>query len=263
MILAKKQGGSKNPLSLQEITYYSDALGGKYKIGAQLGRSGAETSAYLLTDSSGKQFVLKVPNNPDGKNKWLEKQQEAIEKKEAYVGDYQGPIFIPKTLLVGKDFIVEELAPGKEFSAKVYDSLSQKDKAKLAKDFAEFLNYSHQRTFQGNGSPLQLGKLPLQSIFEYFQPELSVREKIAFLKAQQAFEAQQQDPQVLTFGDYRSQNMLWDDEKKQLSIIDFDCTGFESVYREFTPFAAASYHSSYQFLKDIITVYNPNNILFT
>lgn len=256
MTLSHKKCGNKNPLTMDEIIYYAAALDGQYEIGTQLGRSGAGSSAYLLTDTTGKQFVLKIPNNPDETDKWLADQQKAIEKKEAYVGDYNGPIFIPKTLQVGEDFVVEELASGQEFSQKVYDKLSAKDKAKLAKDLAIFLNQSHQRTFQGNGTHLQLGKPSIQSIFDYFRPELSICEQIAFLNEQQAFEAQQSHPQVLTFGDYRSQNMLWDETKKQLSIIDFDYTNFDSVYREFTPFAAASYHSSYQFLRDVINVYN-------
>ncbi|MBQ4472216.1 MAG: aminoglycoside phosphotransferase family protein [Alphaproteobacteria bacterium] len=255
MKFTEKKNGEQNPLSPEEIAYYGNALGGKYKIGAQLGRSGAQTSAYLLTDSSGEQFVLKVPNHQkdDG---WIVRQKKAIEIKESYVGDYNGPICVPKTIQIGQDFVVEELASGQEFSAKMYDALSTKDKAKLAKDFAVFLNQSHQRTFQGNGETLQLGRASLQSIFDYFKSELSIREQMVFLKYKQIFEEPHQEPQVLAFGDYRHQNMLWDSEKKQLSIIDFDCTRYGSVYKEFTPSAAASFHSSYHFLKDVVQAYN-------
>ena len=140
MNFTEKKDGEKNPLSPEEIAYYNAALSGKYKIGKQLGRSGQSTSAYLLTDSSGKQFVLKLPNNEDNADRWMARQKNAIELKESYVGDYNGPICVPKTIQIGQDFILEELASGQEFSAKMYDSLSPKDQAKLAKDFAMFLN---------------------------------------------------------------------------------------------------------------------------
>lgn len=251
-----KKTGDKNPLSTEEISYYKQQLGEEYTIGPQLGISGAGTSAYLVTDKSGTQFALKIPNNKEETQHWLENQKEAMARRDAYVGDYHGPIFVPKTTKVGSDFIVEELASGKEFSQKIYDSLSSKDKIKLAKDFAIFLNQSHQRTFQGIGTSLELSKPSLEQIFKYLEPALGLREKMAFFKYQNAFESQKQDPQVLTFGDYRSQNMFWDDDKKQLSIIDFDFTHPASVYREFTPDAASSYHGSYQFLKDVIDIYN-------
>ena len=256
MILQKKQPGDKNPLSAQEIEFYTKALSGQYQIGPQLGQSGSGTSAYLLMDSNGSCFVLKIPNDPTKTQDWIKEQQESIRKKEAYIGDYRGAIFVPKTIQVAPNFVVEELASGKEFSQKVYDSLSQKDKATVAKDFAIFLNHSHQRTFQGMGPALELSKPSLEQIFKYLEPALGLREKMAFFKCQKAFESQKQDPQVLTFGDYRSQNMFWDDNKKQLSIIDFDFTRPASVYREFTPDAASSYHGSYQFLKDVINIYN-------
>ena len=50
--------------------------------------------------------------------------------------------------------------------------------------------------------------------------------------------------------------MFWDPDTQKLSIIDFGCTRTNSVYAEFTPSAAASYDSSYQFLFDIIQCYN-------
>ena len=214
MILQKKQPGTKNPLSAQEIEYYTKALSGQYQIGPQLGRSGNGTSAYLLTDSNGNRFVLKIPNDPTKTQDWIKGQQESIRKKEAYIGDYKGNIFVPKTMQITPNFVVEELASGKEFSQKIYDSLSQTDKAKVAKDFAIFLNQSHQRTFQGIGTSLELSKPSLEQIFKYLEPALGLREKMAFFNCQNAFESQKQDPQVLTFGDYRSQNMFWDDDKK-------------------------------------------------
>ena len=165
-----KKGGYKNPVTLEEQVYYSKQLHNMYQIGPQLGRSGQETSAYLLTDTAGKKFVLKIPNNRSHADRWLKQQKGAIEMRDAYVGDYSGPICIPKTIQIGKDFIVEELASGFELSEKVYNSLPRKQQQKLAKDLAEFLNYSHQRTFSGNGPTFNTTwtKPTFDTIFDYF-----------------------------------------------------------------------------------------------
>ena len=255
---SSKVGGNKNPLSPQEQAYYSEQLSNLYQIGSQLGRSGEDTSAYLLTDKSGKKFVLKIPNDPLKTQGWLKQQQLAIKNRDTYVGDYNGPICVPKTIKIGRDFVVEEFAAGTEFSEKVYDSLSGQQKKKLAQDFATFLNHSHQRTFSGNGPAFNTTwKSPtFDEIFNYFAEAMTPTEQKVAKNYQNHFMKPTQEPQVLAFSDYRFQNMLWDSETQKLSIIDFGCTDKKSVYAEFTPFAASSYHSSYQFLLDVIQYYN-------
>ena len=99
-------GGKTRTLTKKEIEYYRQELGDEYVIGGQLGRSGEMTSAYLLTDKKGKYFVLKIPNNSEELEKWLDIQKRAKDRRDLYVGDYQGRINVPNTLKIGKDFVV-------------------------------------------------------------------------------------------------------------------------------------------------------------
>ncbi len=245
-------------LTQKEKNYYETALGGQYRIGGQLGRSGEMSSAFLLTDKQGHNCVLKIPNHLDRLSEWKYIQEKSLDLQKKYVGNYHGAVYIPKTLKTCKDFIVEELATGQEFSDEVYHTLSSKEKKRVAQDFAEFLNFSHQRTLTGKAvklHPNQQQRVGWQDTYDYYAPCLTKQAKIKLQKEIQRYN-QQGDPEVLAFRDYRSQNMFWDSQKKRLSIIDFGCVKYASVYEEFTPYAAASGRISYLFLKDVIREYN-------
>lgn len=254
-----QKGGKKKELTKAEIEHYTEELEGEYTIGEQLGRSGAMTSAYLLTDKNGGHFVLKIPNRMDELEKWINTQKLARDRRNSYVGDYQGRINVPSTIKIGKDFVIEELVEGKEFFASVYEELPPIQKKKVAQDLAEFMNYTHQRTATGKNvktHPNQQKRLSWKETYEYFAPVLTEDEKKELQREIQIHEQQEAAPEVLAFRDYRYANMLWDDRKKRLSIIDFDFTRQASVYEEFTPPSAAGARISYQFLRDVVNAYN-------
>ena len=104
--------------------------------------------------------------------------------------------------------------------------------------------------------PGQQEFVTLKQTYDYFEPVLTDDEKKELKKEIQNYNRQKEAPEVLAYRDYRSQNLLWDDKEKKLSIIDFDFTGNASVYEDFTPFAALSAGTSYQFLADAINAYN-------
>lgn len=252
-------GGKKRALTKEEITYYTKELGGEYVIGRQLGRSGEMSSAYLLTDKKGNHFVLKIPNDSEELEKWGNIQKRAKERRNLYVGDYQGRINVPNTLKIGRDFVVEELAEGKEFFNFVYQKLSPIQKKKVAQDLGEFISYSHQRTVTGKMAklyPNQQDRISWQDMYDYYEPVLTENEKKALRKEMKIHMQQKEAPEVLAFRDYRFSNVLWDDKKKRLSVIDFGCTKNASVYEEFTSNAAGSTQMSYQFWADVINAYN-------
>jgi serine/threonine protein kinase len=99
-------------------------------------------------------------------------------------------------------------------------------------------------------------RITLKQTYDYFESVLNDEEKEELKKEIQKHNNQQEAPEVLAYRDYRSSNMLWDDKKKKLSIIDFDFARNASVYEDFTPFAAASTEISYQFFADAINAYN-------
>jgi serine/threonine protein kinase len=251
--------GKKRVLSEDEKKHYQDALDGEFTIGEQLGRSGANSSAYLLTDKNGKNFVLKIPNDLENCNRWQQRQKKANELQNQYFGDYKGPIGTPQRIKKGDDFIVEELVAGKEFDPSIYETLSPIQKKKVAQDLGEFLSYTHQRTMTGKRvelHPGQQGFVTLKQTYDYFEPVLTDDEKKELKKEIQNYNRQKEAPEVLAYRDYRPSNMLWDDKKKKLSIIDFDVTGNASVYEDFTPSAALSTKISFQFWADVINAYN-------
>ena len=66
----------------------------KYTIGEQLGCSGAQTTAFKLKeDSTDKDFVLRIPNNPDNMERWLLSEKGLDDKQDKYLSDYRG-IFV-------------------------------------------------------------------------------------------------------------------------------------------------------------------------
>lgn len=252
-------GGKKRALTKKEIEHYRQELGDEYIIGKQLGRCGEMSAAYLLTDKKGRHFVLKIPNNSEELGKWGNIQKRAKERRDLYVGDYQGRINIPKTLKIDRDFVIEELAEGKEFFATVYQKLSPIQKKKVAQDLGEFISYSHQRTVTGKTAKLypdQQDRVSWQDMYNYYEPVLTENEKKELQKEMKIHMQQKEAPEVLAFRDYRFSNVLWDDKKNRLSVIDFGCTKNASVYEEFTSNAAGSTQMSYQFLADVINAYN-------
>ena len=50
-------------LTAKKLAYFNKELNGKYKISGQLGKSGANSSAYLMEDTNGEKYVLKIPNS--------------------------------------------------------------------------------------------------------------------------------------------------------------------------------------------------------
>lgn len=263
--LQKKERGKQNPLSASEKRYLSSFIGENYTIGNQLGRSGQRSSAYLLTDCVGRRLALKIPNDPEQVDQWRISQEHANKNKEAYAGDYEGNIFIPKTITVGEIYLIEELAEGAEFTVKVYEKLPRNEQLRLAKDFAHFLNISHQRTITRWTRPVQLmaGK-PLSDISGFWAPLLTETQRKNLNQSIIQHQNHDSNPVVLAFNDYRSQNVLYNPQKRQLSVIDFDCVRQQSVMHDFVPYAAASFGMSYRFLSDVVYNYNrePKKIPF-
>ena len=252
-----KEIGEKNELTILEKEYFERQLGDGCTLGHQLGVSGQGTSAYLLKDPKGNLYALKIPNERETSKEWVECQKRTSLLRNQYVGDYQGAIQIPKNIYIGKDFLIEELAIGQEFTDAVYAGLLDKEKRQVAQDFAVFLNYSHQRTLTGKTAAFHpYEKKDFEKIYNYFSPVLTDSEQSELKGEIQKRKNQKEDSEVFTFSDYRAQNMLWDGEKKRLAIIDFENTWPNSVYNEFTPGAAVSSNLSYHFWADVIQHYN-------
>lgn len=71
---------SNNMLSQDEIEYYQGKIGPNYKIISPKGMSGSYATAYNLEDNHGNRFVLKICNNPQNTEHWIQ-QQKKLKKK--------------------------------------------------------------------------------------------------------------------------------------------------------------------------------------
>ena len=266
MFLEQRKCASVLPLSDKEKVFLLGQLGfgSKYTIGEQLGCSGAQTTAFKLKeDSTGKNFVLRIPNNPDNMECWLSSEKELDSKRDKYIAGYQGSIRVPKTLKIGKSYSVQELAMGNVFRADVYERLSRKTQLKIAKEFAEFLSHSHQHTIEdGSVIPVVLDRGKNFKLNEQvrsaYKSVMNSNEYKWFESLLNDFETRDtaDEISVFAFNDFRHSNILYDESKERLSVIDFGCAHENSVYMDFVPHAADAFGMSYQFLKDVIDSYN-------
>lgn len=249
--------GEKNELSDEEKIFFDSILGNKYTILQQLGRSGRSTSSYLLKDSSGKKYVIKVANNANDE-KWIISQKEAIAKREVYIEGYKGNVAVPSTIAIGDNYIIEPFL-GVELNHEIYEKLEMSNKSKIAKDLAGLLNFVHSKTVSYNKKPMiQYLHPPLKDIYKCFENNISDKQRVWMQKKIEEFEKMDSSDEltVLTHRDIRSQNLLYDEDTGKLALIDFETVECDNIYTDFVPSAAASFGIPYEFWNDMITEYN-------
>lgn len=259
-VLTEKEGGHKYELTEKEKKYFEQEFGDKYKIIGQVGKTGQRTSAYLMEDKDKEKYILKIPNSEDEASEWIENQKK-VDKllKETFV-DYTGEVNIPQYLEIGDKYVVEKYL-GEDLEPELYDELSDEEKDKITRDMAEFLVYLHNKHRDGdNNRKLILDETDewksLQEIFEHVKSRLTETEQKDLLEKINKFKNRDKSDEVvvLTHGDIRSQNMLYDKDTKKVAFIDFELMEDGNVYNDFIP--AASFGLTYELLFNIIDYYN-------
>lgn len=250
--------GQKNNLTQDEKNEYELLLEHKFAIQDQIGISGSRTTAFLMRDLQGQHFVLKIANISEDVH-WIEDQKRSYEKVRATLSKYSGTMYIPQLLIAGDDYIVEEFA-GEEFSKGFYYTcLDENERHQSAIDLATLLVCLHENNAISEPLPLNMmGNPSLHEIFEYTRKSLGQEMSSRFLSFINEFEKRNIDDEVsvVTHGDIRSQNMLYNTSCNRLALIDFELVQSRNIYHDFIPFAAASYGCAYAFLWDTIDVYN-------
>jgi serine/threonine protein kinase len=185
-------------------------------------------------------------------NSFLENQLKA----QRILTCYRGPVNIPRIIRTGSDYIIEELAPGREMSQDLMRELSSEEITGIIEDFAGFLNFIHQHTARVKNSKYRFGskRFSDDDILGFYSSKLDTAD---FEAVRQMFETARGDwivrdqYTVFTHGDLHPKNMLYDRESKTLSIIDFGAAGWSSRYMDICPFAPASL-AMYAPLRDLV-----------
>ncbi len=257
MNYCNKKSGVKNKLSNDEKKYFEKLLSNKYKVLGQLGRSGSRSSVYMLKGVNKEKYVMKISNSSDN-TEWIISQKEASCKINSIFDKYKGDVKIPKYVKIGKNFVVEKYL-GEELTYKLYDSLCDEEKDKIATDLAIFLCYLHQKDPQDSiGKLYQLDKPTLEEVYDYINNYLVEEKRNDLRKKIEMFNKRDKEDEiiVITHADIRSQNLLYDKQTKSLAVIDFELLSAKNIYHDFVPFAAASFNLPYQLLYKMIDYYN-------
>lgn len=255
MINNIKKCGSKSEMGPEEKKYYELKLNGQYNILHQLGRCGMRTSAYLVTDRHGNQFVIKIPNDFYDEH-WIESQKKTITIKNNMFDLYEGEVLIPREVEVGDNYIVDVYS-GADFENDVYDYLNENDKEIIEEDMARFLIYMHGRQKINEIQPFSF-RTPNEDLLSFFEDAIDDDTKEKIKQQIEQFNNRDISDEIVVsvHSDLRSQNILYDKSKNKLAVIDFELAGQGNIYKDFVPHAAASFKMSYIFWNKVILKYN-------
>lgn len=207
--------------------------------------------------------VLKMPVAKKNRQDWERDIRTQIEVADK-IKNFSGNLHIPKILEYkqGPDgFIVEEMGRGNALNNDTVHALSPAEKQKLAANLAEFLNYMHQQTITNTESIYHFhssldtpDKSAEQRIIERFtkaMPELADELKTYF------------DPKnyddnvtVLTHGDIRAANILYDNETGQFTLIDFGNARHGNKYHDMVIFTSGANIELFPIMLNTASIYN-------
>ena len=163
--------------------------------------------------------------------------------------------------------ITEKFINGKSFRDVNYESLSEQQKDELAKQIALFLNSMHQ--LHEPQKPIESIKITwerekvmeeintLSQTVDAFEGKLSKQSKKLVSDAENYLKTHPIDDEihVMTHWDLHRSNLMYDADKNQITVIDFELARIDNIYRDFVPYMATA-TLPWDFYKRIIKSYN-------
>lgn len=253
---------SNNVLSQDELEYYQDKIGSAYRIVSSQGMSGSYSTAYNLEDNQGNRFILKISNNPQNNEHWVQKQRKTQEKIQKYYADYEGSLKIPNYIKIGDDFVIEENL-GEGLDLEILQNLNEQEREKFTNGLAEFLSYTHKKE-KGGVFSYKLGHegvFTLKDAYNYLNDAgaLNSDEQKLLTDLISYFEKRDTSDEVtaLTHTDIRLQNIVYNSKTKTFGLIDFESLNTVApIYYDFTSGTVGSFGIPYDLCSKVIDRYN-------
>lgn len=229
---------------------------------------GAHSVVYI--DPTNPNIIIKQNNSVSGDRGYLKRQQtgyETIEriKKSGYATGVQLPTAIETNEQDGIQTIKEQRISGQTFDneGRLWDSLTENQKKNTAKQMATFLVAMHSA---GEIKPADksiktmFDKSKLHSatdIINAYEGAMPQRLANKLLEAEQYLESTDISDEfhVLTHKDLRINNLMFDHETGQLSVLDFEMAGTDNIYRDFVAYASGS-SMPWDYTRRVIAEYN-------
>lgn len=227
---------------------------------------------YLESPKTHEQSIaLRILNKKDFPA-FQEKVQKETEIQEFLLKGYKGKMNLPVRKFYKNGYILTPYA-GELLDEKVYSSLSPLTQQKVQQVLAEFLNYSHQKSLENKGNlpnvPYRedIGKTPatlldaninhnLEYVVQAFAPFTSQSLKKHFQSIVQQFNTRDtiDEVSVLVHHDLCPENVLYDKQKKCLSVIDYEHAFVGDIYNDFCHFGGPVWPKG--FIEGVIEKYN-------
>lgn len=229
---------------------------------------GAHSIVYI--DPTNPNIIIKQNNSVSGDRGYLKRQQagyETIEriKKSGYATGVQLPTVIETNEQDGVQTIKEQRISGQTFDndGKLWDGLTEEQKSKVAKQMATFLVAMHSAgeikpAYKSIKTMFDKSKLhSATDIINAYEGAMPQRLANKLLDAEQYLESTDVSDEfhVLTHKDLRVNNLMFDQETEQLSVLDFEMAGTDNIYRDFVAYASAS-SMPWDYTRRLIAEYN-------
>lgn len=243
-------------LSKNDITEIQNTLGNDYAMCDSYGVCGAHCMSISIRHKDGTKYILKRPIKEN--HEWIDFQlarHENVSKIFSVAHQESGVGFETIDCYGNQYYISKHL--GEPLGQHIAEIDFQMQK-KIANQLAQFLSSIHKNSCIQN-KPFQSFEYPsLSVISNYFSAFLSKDEKTIVAEIAQKIEEYKNIsfPSVFIHGDFRSDNILYCKDTGALSVIDFECSGFSNILREFALDAMSSLGFPYSFWFMVIDAYS-------
>jgi len=227
---------------------------------------GARSRVYKDNDPILGNIIIKTPIT-EGDLYYIEKQANGYNViKELLESGQDIGVNLPQLISIHREKyeIIEKELLGNDLDSDIYNSLTESQKNNLAKQMAKFLNSMHslhapqdtsntiKSIWRGNR-----GFNSAHDMIDVYENKLSEQTIRMIINAEKYLMSVSvaDEMSVITHRDIRSQNVLYNENTQQLSVIDFEDASIDNIYNDFIPNAPSSI-TSWDFTQRILKFYN-------